>query len=70
MSDYTALSKLGGRKFLLALGAGIMTTLLQWFGKLDPDGTTYALVIAGTVGAFITANVVQNKHEIQQENRQ
>ena len=44
----------GGRRFFLAFGAGLMTTFLQWHGKLDPSGNTYAWVIIGTVGAYIT----------------
>ena len=70
MTECTWLTRLGGRKFLLALGAGVMTTLLQWNGKLDPAGLAYVAVIGATVGAFIAGNVVQNKHEIQQENKQ
>lgn len=49
----------GGRRFLLALGSGVSTTLLQWFGKLDPAGSTYAMVVIGTVAAYITGNVTQ-----------
>lgn len=66
MNSYPILSKLGGRKFLLALGAGAATTFLQWDGKLDPAGLAYVAVIGSTVGAFIVGNVVQNKHEIQE----
>lgn len=33
----------GGRRFFLALGAGVSTTVLQWFGKLDPAGSTCSL---------------------------
>ena len=53
------LERFGGRRFLLSLGCGIMTTVLQFFGKLDPAGSTYALVIVATVGAYITGNTVQ-----------
>jgi hypothetical protein len=63
-----SLGALGGRRFLLCLGCGIATTVLQFFGKLDPAGGTYALVIVGTIGAYITGNVMQKnieaKHEV------
>jgi hypothetical protein len=54
-------STVGGRKFVMTMGCGMATTLLQAFDKLDSDGTTYALVIIGTVGAYITGNVAQKK---------
>lgn len=54
-----ALSAVGGRRFLLTVGAGAVTSLLQWFGKLDPAGSTFALVIGVTVGSYITGNTVQ-----------
>ena len=53
------ISALGGRRFLLTLGCGGATTVLQFFGKLDAAGSTYALVIVATVGAYITGNTVQ-----------
>jgi hypothetical protein len=49
----------GGRRFLMTMGCGIATTLLQYMGKLDPVGSTYSLVVIATVGAYIAGNVTQ-----------
>jgi hypothetical protein len=57
----TLLTDFGGRRFLLCVGCSAMTTLLQWFGKLDPAGLAYVAVIGGTVGAFIAGNVMQKR---------
>jgi len=51
----------GGRRFVLAMGAGITTTLLQWFGKIDPAGNTYMAVVIGTVAAYITGQAAETK---------
>jgi len=53
------IDKIGGRRFILTLGCGIATTVLQFFGKLDPAGSTYALVVVGTVGAFIGGDTIR-----------
>lgn len=50
------LKTLGGRRFILALGCGFVTSVLCWFGKIG-DGV-YATVVIATVGSFITGNVV------------
>ena len=52
----------GGRRFILAMGSSVTTTMLQLLGKLDAAGSTYALVVVGTVGAYITGNVFERKH--------
>jgi hypothetical protein len=57
----------GGRRFILALGSGIMTTVLQWLGKLDANGSTYAMVIIGTVGSYLAANTLQKKNDVKAE---
>ena len=54
---------IGGRRYILVWGAMVIASVLQWFGKLDLAGTAWGLVIGGTVGAYITGNVMQRKHE-------
>jgi hypothetical protein len=56
------IEQMGGRKFLVTIGCGVATSLLQAAGKLDAAGTTYAMVTIATVGAFIGGNVVQKKN--------
>lgn len=57
------IENIGGRRFLMTVGAGVVTALLQWFGKLDAAGSTYAMVVIGTVGAYITGNTAQKWRE-------
>jgi hypothetical protein len=51
--------RVGGRRFFLAMGSGIVSTLLAWFGKID--GTAYAAVVIGTVAAYITGGTIDNR---------
>lgn len=55
--------KYGGRRFFLTVAAGTVASLMQWFGKLDAAGSTYAMVVIATVAAYITGNVVQKKND-------
>lgn len=55
------LDTLGGRRFLLAMGSSITTTVLQYMGKIDAAGSTYALVVVGTVGSYIAGNVAERR---------
>ena len=57
-------TKLGSRRFVVTKGAGIMTTVLQYMGKLDPAGAAYSMVIIGTVGAYIAGGTVDNKNGV------
>ena len=53
-----SLRNLGGRKFVLTVGCGVMTSFLLWFGKLA--GGEYVTVILGTVAAFIAGGTYEN----------
>jgi uncharacterized membrane protein YeaQ/YmgE (transglycosylase-associated protein family) len=59
------LQKFGGRRFLLTIMTGWLATWLQYSGKMDPAGANYMLVVIGTVGAYITGNVFENKHNVE-----
>lgn len=49
----------GGRRFLMTSAVLTTATVLQWFGKLDSAGTTYAAIVIGCVAAYITGNTTQ-----------
>jgi hypothetical protein len=51
----------GGRRFLLAVGALIISSVMLWFGKVT--GGEYVTLCLLTYGGFITGNVMQRKIE-------
>ena len=52
------------RRFVMALGACCTTTLLQYLGKLDPAGSAYAMVVIGTVGAYIAGDTTEKMKKV------
>lgn len=63
-------ARMGGRRFTLALGAGVVSSVLVWFAKID--SSTYAAVIIGCVGAYIGGSTVEqmNLDKISRRKRQ
>jgi hypothetical protein len=55
------LEHMGGRRFLLCLGSGVITSLLTWVGKID--GSIYATVILGTIGVYVAGNTYQKTRD-------
>ena len=58
------MSSFGGRRFVLTVGCGLITSLLCWFGKISDQ--VYATVILATVAAYIGANTIQKQTEIRE----
>ena len=52
-----ALSRAGGRKFIVAMSTLASVTALCWTGKVD--ATAYAAVVIGVMGLYGAANVAQ-----------
>lgn len=44
---------------MMACSSMTVATILQWFGKLDPAGSSYAMIIIGVVAGYITGNVME-----------
>ena len=57
------MNRLNSRKFILALLSLLITSVLVYLDKIS-DGV-YSTVIIATIGAYLTANVLQhNKPEV------
>lgn len=48
---------MGGRKFSLSLVSITFTTVLCWFGKIDPS--VFSFVVVATITAYTAGNVIQ-----------
>lgn len=57
MTPIAIIGNLGGRKFFMAMGCGVINTVLVWFSKID--GPIYRDVILGTVAVYIAGNAYQ-----------
>lgn len=51
------LENIGGRRFLMAMGAGVTATVLVWFAKISGD--VYQWIVLGTVGVYVAGNTAQ-----------
>jgi hypothetical protein len=52
----------GGRRFTLTVGAGLVHTILLWAGKLT--GEQFVMLTMSTVAVYIGANTYQKSKEI------
>lgn len=57
MTPASMLTNMGGRRFVMVMGCGIVNTALVWFAKID--GAVYRDILAFTVGAYIAGNTWQ-----------
>lgn len=55
------ITALGGRRFVLTVGAGAVNSFLRWHDKIDVSA--YTTLIMGTVGVYIVGNVAQKWKE-------
>lgn len=51
------LENAGGRRFVMAMGAGISCSVLVWFGKITPE--VFQWTVIATVAAYIAGNTTQ-----------
>lgn len=55
------ITDIGGKRFVMTMGAGIVNTLLLIFKHITP--TDYVTLTLGIVGVFVAANTTQNVME-------
>lgn len=54
-------TSVGGRRFFMVIGNGVVTSALVWFGKITPE--VFAEIIKWTVGVYIGGGTVDNIKE-------
>jgi len=52
-----SLDSYGGRRFLMTMGCGVVSTVLLWFGKIS--GSEYVTLVTLTVVPYIWLNTQQ-----------
>lgn len=52
---------LGGRRFVMCMGCGVVSTALLWWAKID--GSVFRDIILGTIGAYVAGNAFQKNSE-------
>lgn len=52
-------ARLGGRRFILTVGCGVICSILLAWGKLTD--ASYTTIILGTVAVYISANTFQKR---------
>lgn len=55
----------GGRRFLMTMGCGLVSTALLWFGKIS--GSEYVTLVTLTVVPYIAFNTQQKIQEVKSE---
>lgn len=60
MNDHppTIFTRIGGRRFVLSAGCGIVNTVLVHLGTITPE--VYQWIVLGTVAAYITGSTTQH----------
>jgi len=58
IGDCMDFTSLGGRKFILTMGCGVISTILLWFGKLTSGD--FVMITSFTVGAYIAGGTIEN----------
>jgi len=57
MSALLLIDRFGGRRFIMVIGCGIVSTVLLWFGKVS--GSEFVTLITLTVVPYIGFNTQQ-----------